>query len=530
MEDVVAFKSRSDVPKLTDTTKLQIDMKNNVLWVPLSGKLVAFHVSVIKNISVQHEGKTSVFRINFNVPGRSNKYANVFSKTTKNPIYIQELTFRSSVRDHYDKLLADFKTMVKEFNPLLHLKDQGSEGLITNNGKKPVLDDLLMRPALSGKKCIGRLEVHKNGFRFKTKRNEEVDILFDNISYSFYQKAMEHEMVLIHFHLKSAMVLGGKKTTEVQFYSYIGTFADELMSDNKKKTIVKNRRSFNDDDENDEIYDQAKSTLEKAFESFIAAAEKETNGLIRFEDIHSEDGFTGAYNYASDTIYPTDSCFVSLQNPPYLVIPFSEVEIIAFERTGMINRTFDMTAVWKDYSRPVVTISGISSALKSAILEVLDERNIVVIESVGNLKWSSVLKRIGANLEEFVNEHGGWAYYAANPELRRGANSHGVSADEGESYAEDASDELDGSDYVEDGGSESEETYSEGENSSAEGDSKDSSSDGDGSEGVLLFSDEGSQASSDDLAGDDDYEQDSQDSFIVKSKEKKKPGNSNRRR
>ena len=486
-----------------------------------------------------------MFRVNFNVPGKANKYANEFPSHYKHPVYISELIFRSAAREHYDRLLSDFKSMVKEYNPLLHFKDTSAPALITNFGKRPALDDLYVKPTISGKRSAGRLELHKNGFRFKTKKSEELDITFDNIRFCFFQRALEHESVILHFHLRQPTVIGGKKTANIQFYAQIGTLSDELMSDNKKKTFVKGRRSYNDDDdENDEIYDQAKMSLEKAFEGFAAAVEKETSNKIVFEEVYSEDGFNGAYNFSSETIYPTDSCLVSLISQPYLVIPYEDVEIVAFERTGIMNRTFDIAIVFKDYSKPVVAINGVSSALKSGILAWLDSKDLAVMEGVSNLKWPVILKRICNNLDEFVNDHGGWAYFVSNPELKEGRESGSAGTDGGEDDSF-GSDEADGSDYLDleseaDQNNDDDDAY----NSDAEGDSlgkankikkidkkrgddegkgkkKKMKDEAEDEEDEFLFSEEESLSSGSE-DDEDDFEVDSQDSLIVKSKEKKK--------
>ena len=520
-------------------------MKNNVMWLPLSATLVPFHISVIKNVAVQHEGKTSVFRINFNVPGKFNKYANEFPKHRNNPIYISELIFRSAAREHYERLQTDFKQMLKEYNPLLHLKETTLSSLITNTGKRPALDDLYVKPTISGKKSSGRLELHKNGFRFKTKKSEELDILFENIRFCFFQRALDHEAVILHLHLRQPLIIGGKRTADVQFYAQIGTLSDELMSGNKKRVFKGGRRSYNDDDEdNDEVYNQAKMSLEKAFEGFVAAVEKETNGKIVFEEVHSDDGFNGAFNFSSETIYPTDSCMVSLITQPYLIVPYEDVEIVAFERTGMMNRTFDIALVFKDYSKPVISINGVSSGLKSAIKAWLDSKDLVVMEGVSNLKWPVILKRICNNLDEFVNGNGGWAYFVSNPEFKneRGSGSPGSAQDDESSFS---SQEADGSDYLDFDSSDESGSNEAGDiqNSDAEGDSDEKKSieknkkgakkgqgkdaggknrmkDEEDEEEEFLFSDDESSFS--EAKKDDDYEADSEDSFIVKSKEKKR--------
>jgi len=52
--------------------------------------------------------------------------------------------------------------------------DPESDPLILIKGRRPMLQDLKVRPNLSGKKTSGNLEAHANGFRFMTKKGEKL--------------------------------------------------------------------------------------------------------------------------------------------------------------------------------------------------------------------------------------------------------------------------------------------------------------------------------------------------------------------
>ena len=53
-------------------------------------------------------------------------------------------------------------------------------------GKRPTIQDLKMRPNLTGRKTNGTLEAHLNGFRYQTNKNEKVDINYKNVKHAFY--------------------------------------------------------------------------------------------------------------------------------------------------------------------------------------------------------------------------------------------------------------------------------------------------------------------------------------------------------
>lgn len=66
----------------------------------------------------------------------------------------------------------------------------------------PRLSDVEMRPQISGRKTSGALEAHTNGLRFKSKKNEVVDIMYKNIRNAIFQPCKKEHNVIIHFHLK----------------------------------------------------------------------------------------------------------------------------------------------------------------------------------------------------------------------------------------------------------------------------------------------------------------------------------------
>ncbi len=69
----------------------------------------------------------------------------------------------------------------------------------------------------------GTLEAHANGFRYSTMRQEEkVDIMYRNIKHAFFQPAEKEMITILHFHLHNYIMVGTKKTNNVQFYVEVG--------------------------------------------------------------------------------------------------------------------------------------------------------------------------------------------------------------------------------------------------------------------------------------------------------------------
>jgi nucleosome binding factor SPN SPT16 subunit len=118
---------------------------------------------------------------------------------------------------HYHSFLSSFQGVVKQ------------AALVLNPSKiNPKLKDLYIRPSLANKKITGALEAHTNGFRYTSVRGDKIDILYSNVSHAFYQPCDGEMVILMHFHLKHAIVFGKRKQTDVQFYTEVGELTTDL--------------------------------------------------------------------------------------------------------------------------------------------------------------------------------------------------------------------------------------------------------------------------------------------------------------
>jgi nucleosome binding factor SPN SPT16 subunit len=86
--------------------------------------------------------------------------------------------------------------------------------LLSRAPVRPIsLPDLYIRPTLGGRRSTGTLELHKNGFRFRSSKGGHIDILFKNIKHAFFQPAENEVITIIHFHLWHPIMVGKKKTS-----------------------------------------------------------------------------------------------------------------------------------------------------------------------------------------------------------------------------------------------------------------------------------------------------------------------------
>ena len=104
------------------------------------------------------------------------------------------------------------------------------ERLTMIKGKRPTLQELTIRPNISGKKTTGALEAHQNGLRFNSTKGEKIDIIFSNVKHAIFQPVENELIVLLHFNLYNAIMVGNKKTQDIQFFTEAGVQIDDLDS------------------------------------------------------------------------------------------------------------------------------------------------------------------------------------------------------------------------------------------------------------------------------------------------------------
>lgn len=69
--------------------------------------------------------------------------------------------------------------------------------------RREIIDGVVIRPNIEGRKSIGQLEIHANGVRFTAHKGDKVDVCFSNVKHCFFQPCANDELiVLVHFHLK----------------------------------------------------------------------------------------------------------------------------------------------------------------------------------------------------------------------------------------------------------------------------------------------------------------------------------------
>ncbi|XP_050382933.1 FACT complex subunit SPT16-like [Argentina anserina] len=419
LSDLVAYKNVNDLSPKRDLM-IQVDQNNEAVLLPIYGSMVPFHIATIKTLSVTSESASAYhyIRIIFNVPGTPFSPHDSNSLKNMGSIYLKEVTFRSKDQRHMNEVTQVIKNLRKkvvsrenERAERATLVTQERLQLAGNKFKPLRLSDLWIRPVFGGRgrKIPGTLEAHANGFRYSTTRQDErVDVMYANIKHAFFQPAENEMITLLHFHLHNHIMVGNKKTKDVQFYV-------EVMD--VVQTLGGSKRSAYDPDEIEEEQRERarKNKVNTDFRTFVSRVQDlwqqpqfEAHEL-EFDQPLRDLGFHGVPYKSSAYIVPTTNCLVELIENPFLVVTLAEIEIVNLERVGLGQKNFDMAIVFKDFKKDVLRIDSIPSTSLEGIKEWLDDTEIKYYESRMNLSWKPILKTITEDPQSFL-DNGGWEF------------------------------------------------------------------------------------------------------------------------
>ncbi|KAJ8970901.1 hypothetical protein NQ317_009053 [Molorchus minor] len=462
-KNTISYKNVNQMPRVTELKelKLYVDQKYETVILPIYGIAVPFHISTIKNISQSVEGDYTYLRINFFHPG-STMGKNEGNYAQPEATFVKEITYRSTNTKEpgeisppssnlstafrlIKEVQRKFKTREAEEKEKEDLVKQDTLVLSQNKGN-PKLKDLYIRPNIVTKRMTGSLEAHTNGFRYTSVRGDKVDILYNNIKNAFFQPCDGEMIILLHFHLKHAIMFGKKKHVDVQFYTEVG----EITTDLGKHQHMHDR----DDLAAEQSERELRHKLKTAFKSFCEKVESMTKQEIEFDTPFRELGFPGAPFRSTVLLQPTSGCLVNLTEWPPFVITLEDVELVHFERVQFHLKNFDMVFVFKDYHRKTAMVNAIPMNMLDHVKEWLNSCDIRYSEGVQSLNWVKIMKTITDDPEGFFDS-GGWTFL--DPESDEEAAQEEESEDEDEVYRpSDLEDE--GSEW-----SEEDSEYSEGD-------------------------------------------------------------------
>lgn len=398
--------------EMPEVKGLYLDKPQDTLLIPLWGTLAPFHISTVRNVSKSEEGDAIYLRFNFHFPsGGANAYVPgiMFPQCT----FIKELTYRvhSKQAMKATAILNEVTAAIKRVKSY-DARQKESEGLIKQDVLRidrsvacPKLREVHMRPS-KGRKVPGTLEGYKDGVRF-VGAGESTDILFSNVKHGIVHPANNDVICLVHFHLKNHIMVGTKKTLDVQFYT-------EVMDDEKLQGH--NMRRTTEDQEIEEENRQ-RSLIARLNSEFVTWGQRmQSVANFRFETPFYKSDFTGTVNRNTQVIRKTNNCLISLvEGPPFFVLTLEDVEICVLERVILGHKNFDIVFVPKDYKLGVTRIDTVDMQKLDEMKDWLTGVKIIYYEVPQPLAWAPIMKEVisSDSKEEWEpwSEEDGWSSF-----------------------------------------------------------------------------------------------------------------------
>lgn len=450
-----SYVRESQIPSNVKDLKIHIDSKNQTIILPILGRPVPFHINSYKNGSKTEEGDYTHLRLNFNSPGVViNKREELPYELGDDKQFVRSLTFRSKDGARMTEVLKKISEMkkgaVKRESEKRERADVITQASLIELNRPKRLDNVFVRPTPDTKRTPGFVTIHQNGIRYQSlTRDQRVDVLFSNIKHLFFQSCKGELLVIIHAHLRTPIMIGKKKTYDVQFYREATDMSIDETGNRKRKY------RYGDEDELEQEQEERRrrAILDKEFRAFSEEIATASNGLVDLDIPFRELGFQGVPSRSAVVCLPTRDCLVQLIDLPFLVITLEEVEVAHLERVQFGLKNFDLVFVFKDFSRPVVHISTIPMETLEDVKAWLTDVDIPYSEGPVNLNWPTIMKTIQSDPYGFFQD-GGWSFLGGGDD------------DDEEMEEESAESDFDPSDQD----PQDEEEYSEEEYSEDDGD------------------------------------------------------------
>lgn len=419
-----SYKRDTHLPPRTKELAVCVDHKNASILVPIMGRPVPFHINTIRNASKNEEGEFTYLRLNFLSPGQGVGRKDDQPFEDPNAHFVRSLTFRSKDSDRMAEITEQItelkKSSVRKEQEKKEMEDVVEQDkLIEIRNKRPIrMEPLFIRPGLEGKRLAGAVEVHSNGLRYFHPGGSKVDILFSNVKHLFFQPCAHELIVLIHIHLLNPILIGKKKTKDVQFYREATEMAFDETGNRKRKHRYGDEEEFEQEQEER----RRRAQLDREFKSFaerVADAGRTEN--ISVDIPFRELGFSGVPSRSSVLIQPTTDCLVQLTEPPFLVVTIADIEVVHLERVQYGLKNFDMVLVMHDFQRAPVHINTIPVENLDGVKDWLDSCDIPFTEGPLNLNWGTIMKTVTADPHTFFAE-GGWSFLSTESDDEEGGS------------------------------------------------------------------------------------------------------------
>ena len=333
-----SYKRENQLPARIKDMIVWVDTKASTVILPIMGRPVPFHINTIKNVSKTEEGEYAHLRFNFLSPGQGVGRKDDQPFEDPQAHFVRSMTIRSKDMDRLQEVSSQItelrKSAVRRDQEQKELEDVVElEKLVEIRNRRPIkLPEVYLRPAQDGKRVSGELEIHQNGLRYLSPlRNDHIDVVFSNVKHLFFQPCVGELVVIIHINLKNPIMIGKRKTRDIQFYRD----ATDMAFDETQNRKRKHRYGDEDEFEAEQEERRRRSELDKQFKSFAEKIEMSDGAReynIGVDVPFREVAFHGVPNRSNVLMAPTTDALVQLTEAPFTVITLEEIEVAHLER------------------------------------------------------------------------------------------------------------------------------------------------------------------------------------------------------
>ncbi|KAI3849386.1 hypothetical protein MKW92_051035, partial [Papaver armeniacum] len=265
------------------------------------------------------------------------------------------------------------------------------------------LSNVSIYPAVltgSRREMIGTLEAYLNGLRYSP---FQIDIMYSNVKHAFFQDGVEKKAgdetipPLLHLHLHNPIKVGTKMEKDIQFRM--------VHTSRGMKRSAHHSCKFED--------------LNRVMRNFLAEVECIWRPLpnLLWRKVQREHGFKGELPLKEPRVFClTGFCLVELVIAPFFVVTLKEVEIASLVLVKPEMTVFNLTFVFKDFTRDVLQIYSIPEMKLDGIKQSLNIRSVKYYQD-NNLDldvegWRSMLNEMIRDPQRFMEEDGWNKYYS----------------------------------------------------------------------------------------------------------------------
>ncbi|GET90258.1 transcription factor-like protein [Leishmania tarentolae] len=385
--ELAPYKPEDRLPPPESKNGIFVQTDKKVVWLPVYGSSVPFHVSTVNRVDVRTEGGKYTLTITFH----SMQEANVGYKLNPTKVFVKELAYSSS-RD----VFTDAAIAIQGIQQRIKNEDAARKRALTSasNGKLTVtpnplrLPTVKIRPPITNanrqnKGCVGNLELHANGLRFSFLGGTPIDLLFENIKHVIFQPAVKTIYVIYHVTLKKPLEINRKSVLEVQFVA-------EVMESSELASGA--RRSFEEEVQAEERDEMRIRQTNKQFITFAHAVEERSK--IKTQLPTNQFSFDGVHARSMTTFKGNREVLWAISDTPAFTQSVDEIEVVSFERVIPGGATFDMSLILKDYNKPVITINSIPRVSLDHIKDWCLSARLYYMETTVNPNWRATMKEI----------------------------------------------------------------------------------------------------------------------------------------